>query len=66
MMTCSPLSHPEDLKHLIKTAIQMVTSPEYTEDEYVSLRFCLAQGELGIGSYLLLGLSPSSVPHMRL
>jgi hypothetical protein len=27
MMTCSPLSHPEDLKPLIKSAIQIVISP---------------------------------------
>ena len=58
MMTCSPLSHPEDLKPLIKSAIQIVTSLEDVEDEYSSLRFCLAPSELGIGSYLLLGLSP--------
>ena len=66
MMTCSPLSHPEDLKPLIITAIQSVTSPEDFEDEYSSLRFCMAPGELGIGSYLLMGLSPGSIPHMRL
>ena len=66
MMTCSPLSHPEDLKPLIKTAIQVVTSPEDVEDEYSSLRFCLAPCEMGTGSYLLLGLSPGSIPHMRL
>ena len=65
-MTCSPLSHPEDLKPLLKTAMQIVASREDDEDEYASLRFCLAPGELGIGSYLLLGLSPSSIPHMRL
>ena len=50
MMTCSPLSHHENLKPLIKTAIQIVTSPEDVEDEYSSLRFCLAPSELGIGS----------------
>ena len=66
MMTCIPLSHPEDLKPLIKTVIQMLTSPEDTEDEYASLSFCLAPGELGVGSYLLMGLSPGSIPHMRL
>jgi len=66
MMTCSPLSHPEDTKPLIKSAIHIVTSPKDVEDEYSSLRVCLAPGELGIGSYLLLGLSPGSIPHMRL
>jgi hypothetical protein len=66
MMTCSPISHPEDLKPLLKTAIHIVTSAEDAEDEYAALCFCLAPGELGIGSYLLLGLEPGSVPHMRL
>ena len=28
MMTCSPLSHPEDLKPMINTTIQIVTSPK--------------------------------------
>ena len=63
MMTCSPLSHPEDLKHLIKSAIHIVTSPEEVEDEYSSLCFCLAPCELGISSYLLVNLSPGSMPH---
>jgi len=66
MMTCSPLSHPEDLKPLIKTAIHLVTAAEDAEDEYAALHFCLVPGELGIGSYLLLGLDPGSIPHMRL
>ena len=66
MMACSPLSHPEDLKPLIKTTIQIVTSAEDGEDEYSSLRFSLAPWEIGIGSYLLLGLSPGNIPHMRL
>ena len=30
------------------------------------MRFCLSPWELGIGSYLLLGLSQGSIPHMRL
>ena len=30
IMTCIPLSHPEDLKPLIRTAIQLVTSPDDT------------------------------------
>ena len=30
------------------------------------MRFCLAPGEMGIGSYLLLGLSPDNIPHMLL
>ena len=66
MMTCSPLSHPEDLKPLIKTAIHLVTADEDAEDEYAALHFYLAPGELGIGSYLLLGLDPGSIPHMRM
>jgi hypothetical protein len=66
MMTCSPISHPEDLKPLLKTTIQIVTSAEEAEDEYAAMHFCLAPGELGIGSYLLLGLDPSSISRMRL
>jgi hypothetical protein len=66
MMTCSPISHPEDLKPLLKTTIQIVTSAEEAEDEYAAMHFCLAPGELGIGSYLLLGLDPGSISHMRL
>jgi hypothetical protein len=66
IMTCSPVSHLEDLKPFIKTTIQIITSPEDAEDEYAALHFCLAPGELGIGSYLLMGLSRGSIPHMRL
>ena len=66
MMTCSPLAHPEDLKPLLRTSIQLVSPEEYVEDEYSSLIFCLAPCEQGGGSYLLLSLSPSSQPHMRL
>ena len=54
------------VKPLIKTAIRIVTSPEDVEDEYSSLRFCLTLGELRFGPCLLLGLSPGSIPHMRL
>ena len=66
MMPYTPLSHPEDLKPLIKTTIQIVTFDEGAEDEYSSLRFCLALGELGIGFCLLLDLSPGSIPHIHL
>jgi hypothetical protein len=61
MMICTHLSHPEGLKPLIKTAIQIVTFSVDVEDEYSSMRFCLAPGEMGIGSYLLLGLSPDNI-----
>ncbi len=66
MITCTPLSHPENLKPLIKTTIQIVTPAEDVEDEYSFLRFCLAPRAPGIGYYLLPGLSPGSIPHMRL
>ena len=66
MMTCSPLPRPEDLKPLIKTAIQIVTSPEDVDSEYAAIAFCVALGEQGGGAYLLLGLSPGSLPHMKL
>ena len=44
----------------------MITSLDDAEDEYAYMRFCLAPGDLGIGSYLLLGLSLGSIPHMHL
>ena len=56
MMTYSPLPRPEDLKPLIRTAIQLVSFAEDVEDEYSSLLFCLATCEQGGGSYLLLGM----------
>jgi len=55
-----------DLKPFIKTTIRIVTSAEDVKDEYSSMRLCLALGEMEIGSYLLMGLFPRSVPHMRL
>jgi hypothetical protein len=61
-----PTLSPEDLKPSIKKTIQIVTSLEDAKDEYAALHFCLAPGELGIGSYLLLGLSQGRIPHMRL
>jgi hypothetical protein len=66
MMTHVPISHPENLKPLIKTAIKLLTEEDEFEEEYVGLRFCLAPAENGNGGYLLLGLSPDSGPHMRL
>ncbi len=66
MMTCSPLAHLEDLKPLLRTTTHLVSPEEDVEDEYSSLLFGLAPGEQGGGSYLLLGLSPSSHPHMRM
>ncbi len=58
MMTCSPLPRPEDLKPLVKTAIQIVTTPEDVDGEYAAIAFCVAPGEQGGGAYFLLGLSP--------
>jgi hypothetical protein len=66
MMTHLPISHPENLKSLIKTAIKLLTEEAQFGDEYAGLRFCLAPSETGNGGYLLLGLSPASGTHMRL
>ena len=66
MMTHIPISHPENLKPLIKTTIKLLTEEDEFENGYVSLRFCLAPSENGNGGYLLLGLSPDSGTHMRL
>ncbi len=45
LMTCSPLSYPEDLKPMIHAAIKAITPPEESEEDYVSLKFSLANGE---------------------
>jgi hypothetical protein len=66
MMTHIPVSHPENLKPLIKTSIKLLTEEDQFDDEYAGLRFCLAPSKSGNGGYLLLGLSPASVTHMRL
>jgi hypothetical protein len=42
MMTHIPISHPENLKPLIKTAINLLTEEDEFENEYASLRFCFA------------------------
>jgi hypothetical protein len=66
MMTHIPISHPENLKPLIKTVIRLLTAEDQFDDEYAGLRFCVAPSESGSGGYLLLGLSPASGTHMRL
>ncbi len=67
LMTCSPLSHPEDLKPMIYAAIKAITPPEEFEVDYASLKFSLANGELGTsGDYMLMGLSPDVRSLMRL
>ena len=66
MMTQIPISHPENLKSLLKTAIKLLTEGDQFDDEYAGLRFCLAPSETGNGGDLLLGLSPASNTHMRL
>jgi hypothetical protein len=59
-MTCITLSNPEDMKHLLRDAIKVITPFELEEDEYAVLKFCLVPEEPGtIGTYLLMGLSPA-------
>ena len=67
MMTCSTLTHPEDLKILIREGIAKLCPPSIVAREYEALQFILSPGELGTqGRYLLEGLLSSSLAHMRL
>jgi len=66
-MTCSTLTHPEDLKILIREGIAKICPPGIVAREYDSLQFILSPRELGTqGRYLLVGLSSSSLAHLRL
>ncbi len=57
MMTCSPLSAPEDLKVLLKEGISKLCIPDQVQTAYEALRFFAAPGEPGtMGLHLLLGL----------
>ena len=67
LMTCTPLTVPEDLKVLIREGISKICPLGNVPIEYEGLRFCLAPRELGThGHCLLVGLSTSSGTHMRL
>lgn len=67
MMTCSPLSAPEDLKVLIKEGISLLSSSELVQPSYEALQFFLSPGDSGTqGLHLLVGLQVSSEIHMNL
>ena len=67
MMTCAPLTVPEDLKLLLKEGLAKLHSPGIIPCENEALQFYLSPGEPGThGHYLLVGLSPLSGAHMRL
>jgi hypothetical protein len=67
MMTCSPISAPEDLKVLIKEDIAKLCGPDKVHTAYEALRFFAAPGEPSItGLYLLVGLHTALEVHMRL
>ncbi len=67
MMTCTPLSAPEDLKVLIREGISKLCPTELVKPSYESLRFFLSPGDPGTqGLHLLVGLQVSSDVHMRL
>ena len=67
MMTCAPLTFPEDLKLLFKEGLAKLCPPSIITREYEAIQFCLSPGEPGTqGHYLLVGLSTLSGAHMRL
>jgi len=67
MMTCAPLTFPEDLKLLLKKGLAKLCPPGMVSREYEAMQFCLSPGEPGTqGCYLLIGLSTLSGAHMRL
>ena len=67
MMTCAPLTFPEDFKLLLEEGLAKLCPPGIVPREYEALQFCLSPGEPSThGHYLLVGLSTLSGPHMRL
>ncbi len=67
MMTCAPLTFPEDMKLLLKEGLAKLCPIGIVPREYEVLQFCLSPGEPGTqGHYLMVGLSTLSGAHMRL
>ena len=67
LMTCVPLTFPEDLKVLLMEGLAKLCPPGLVPRKYEGLQFCLSPGEPGTQChYLLVGLSPLSRAHMRL
>ena len=67
LMTCAPLTYPEDLKLLLKEGLTKLCPIGIVPREYEALQFCLSPGEPGThGHYLLVGMSTLPGAHMRL
>ena len=67
MMTCAPLTFPEDLKLLLNEGLAKLCPTCIVPREYEALQFSLALGESGtLGHYLLVGMSTLSGANMRL
>jgi hypothetical protein len=67
MMTCAPLTQPEDLKLLLREGIAKLCPPGFVTREYDYLQLVTAKEEPGTqDSYLLVGLSTLSQTHLRL
>ena len=67
LMTCTPLSAPEDLKVLIREGVSKLCPPDLVQPSFEALRFFLSPGESGTTAlHLLLGLHVASEVHMRL
>ncbi len=67
MMTCAPLTAPEDLKVLIKEGLIKICPPVLVPKEYEAIQFHLVPGDAGMhGDYLAVGLSMMSDRHMCL
>jgi hypothetical protein len=67
MMTCSPLSAPEDLKVLLKEGISKLCIPDQVHTAYEALRFFAAPREPGTtGLHLLVGIHTPMEVHLRL
>ena len=67
LVTCAPLTFPEDLKLLLKEGLAKLCPPKSVPRKYEALHFCLSHGEPGTkGHYLLVCLSPLSGAHMSL
>ena len=67
LMTCTPLTFPEDLKLFLKEGLAKLCPPGIVPREYEALQICLSPGEPGtLSHYLLVGLSPLSGAHVRL
>jgi hypothetical protein len=61
MLTCNPLTAPEDLKVLIREGIAKLYPTKLVKPSYEALRFFLSPGDPGTqGLHMLVGLLVSS------